>query len=267
MPIIYEPKGKAREYSPLAANLYSGCNHQCKYCYAPRICYKTNEQYFEIEPRRNLLFELEKDCKYHQNTDKQVLLTFMSDPYNKLDSELRLTREAIKLFNKYNIPFAILSKSKSLLSDIDLFKKGNCQIGMTLTFDNDQDSLFWEKEASLPLDRIETLKTLKKNNIKTWASFEPVIKPDQSINMIEKTLEYVDIYKIGKINNYQGLDKQIDWNAFLDKAVTILRAFKKPFYIKHDLRLAAEKIKLYGNECKMDEFNVQKQQTQYDLFS
>lgn len=32
---IYEPSGKAREYSPLALNLYKGCDHGCNYCYVP----------------------------------------------------------------------------------------------------------------------------------------------------------------------------------------------------------------------------------------
>jgi DNA repair photolyase len=29
-PIIYEPRGKAKEYADLAANLYLGCDHGCK---------------------------------------------------------------------------------------------------------------------------------------------------------------------------------------------------------------------------------------------
>jgi DNA repair photolyase len=33
MQTIYEPKGKAREYAPLALNLYESCPHGCKYCY------------------------------------------------------------------------------------------------------------------------------------------------------------------------------------------------------------------------------------------
>ena len=34
MNVIYEPKGRAREYSELACNLYRGCTHGCRYCYA-----------------------------------------------------------------------------------------------------------------------------------------------------------------------------------------------------------------------------------------
>jgi DNA repair photolyase len=33
--VIYEPKGKAGEYAPLALNLYAGCSHGCTYCFAP----------------------------------------------------------------------------------------------------------------------------------------------------------------------------------------------------------------------------------------
>lgn len=30
---VYQPNGKAREYSPWACNLYNGCPHNCKYCF------------------------------------------------------------------------------------------------------------------------------------------------------------------------------------------------------------------------------------------
>ncbi len=263
MSLIYTPSGKAREYSPLACNIYTGCNHGCKYCYAPSINYKTREQYLNVIPKKNILQEIEKECKRLNNSDQQVLLTFMSDPYNNLERELRLTRATLKLLYKYNIPCAILTKSKDVLNDIDIIKMfdNNIQVGMTLTFDNNKDSLEWEKEASLPHERLNTLWQLKQNNIKTWASFEPVIKPDQSINLITKSLNFVDVYKIGKINNYDNLDKTIDWNAFLSKVVKILREAKKPFYIKYDLRQAANKIKLNENECQMDAFVIKKVKT------
>lgn len=257
MSIIYRPKGKAREYSPLAANLYLGCNHGCKYCYAPSIQFKKKQDYSKPIPRRNLLRDFELDCKKHYNSEDQVLFCFMTDPYNNLESELRLTRECLKIALKHKIPIALLTKSKTVLNDIDIIKKfgENIKVGFTLTFDNKKDSLKWEPETTGPMDRLSALKALKENGIKTWASFEPVIIPEQSIKMIELSLPYVDEYKIGKLNNYKGLDKKIDWNAFLANVVSLLRG-NKPFYIKHDLRVSANNIMLFGNEVLMDEFNL-----------
>jgi hypothetical protein len=97
---------------------------------------------------------------------------------------------------------------------------------------------------------------LHDNGIKTFASFEPVIFPDQSLNLIKQSLGYVDVYKVGKINNYNGIDKTIDWKDFLEKAVSILRESGKAFYIKHDLRQAAPSVRLYGNEVLPDEHCV-----------
>ncbi len=257
MSIIYVPKGKAREYSPYAANLYMGCNHGCLYCYAPGIRFQKREEYLNPEPRRNLLRDFENDCKKYSNTNlnKQILFSFMSDPYNKKENKLRLTRKCLEIALKYNMKIAILTKSYSALDDLDIIKKfkDRIKIGFTLTFEKLEDSLSWEPEASTPDKRIEALKILKQSNIKTWASFEPVIDPEQSINLILKTIDYVDAYKIGKLNNYKGLDKKIDWTEFLFKVTNILRTNNKPFYVKYDLRHAAPSIKLYGNEVLMDE--------------
>ena len=56
MSIIYEPTGKAREYSPLAANFYDGCDHGCKYCYAPGIRRKERIDYRDnVRPRSDIV--------------------------------------------------------------------------------------------------------------------------------------------------------------------------------------------------------------------
>ena len=45
MRVVYEPKGRAREYSELACNLYRGCVHGCRYCYAPACMRTTGEKW------------------------------------------------------------------------------------------------------------------------------------------------------------------------------------------------------------------------------
>lgn len=260
MSIIYTPKGKAREYSPAAANFYEGCDHRCVYCYAPGIRRKTREQYAETAPRRDILGQLHKDCKKNAYSKQQVLLNFMGDPYCNSDKEHQITRNALKMFLEYKIPVAVLTKGgERAARDFDIMHKfGNhFKLGATLTFYDKQKSIDWEPGAATPQERFNMLEQAHKEGIKTWASFEPVIDPAESIKCIKETINYVDEYKIGKLNNYKGMDKAIDWASYLESVVNILRENDKPFYIKHDLRRAAPFVKLYGNEVLPDEFNLE----------
>ena len=259
MSIIYEPRGKAREYSPLAANLYDGCGHGCVYCYAPAIRFMPRQDYLTVKPRRDIIKELEKDCKKLAYCQKQVMLCFMGDPYCKENDEHKITGAALRLFYDYKIPVAVLSKGgKRCLQDVNIIKRFNehIQIGASLVFKDEAKRKEYEPYAAPTQERMEVLKEFHGLGVKTWASFEPVIDPDETIEIIKDTLDYIDIYKVGKINNFKGLDKTIDWPDFLERVVSILREAKKPFYIKHDLRAAAQSIKLYGNEVLPDEFCV-----------
>jgi len=255
MSIIYEPKGKAREYSPLAANFYSGCDHKCRYCYAPTIQFKSREDYAVVSPRPNIVSLFEAGARKISNCQKQILFNFMGDPYCHANRQYKITRQCLEIALKHKLPIAILTKGgERCLADLDLFRKfgKHIKVGATLTFFDPEKSAEWENGAALPGSRIMTLKTLHENGIKTWASFEPVIEPEESLKMIKATLRYCDEYKVGKLNNFGGLDKKIDWTAFLKEAVSILRASKKRFYIKKDLREAAPSIELSELETTAD---------------
>ena len=260
MSLIYTPAGKAREYSPKALNIYLSCTHHCEYCYAPRCRWQTNEEYFtKPSPRKDIAEKLEQALLKGDKITEQVLLSFIGDVYCETTDENRATRECLKILLKHKVPVAILTKGGNrCLKDLDLFKQfgEHIQVGATLTFDNEADSLAWESGAAIPEERIEVLRELKRNGVRTFASFEPVIVPDQSIRLIERTLDCVDVYKIGKINNFGGIDKKIDWTSFLKQVVCVLREAGKPFYIKYDLRNSAPSVRLYGNEIMPDEHNV-----------
>lgn len=255
---IYEPAGRAREYSPLALNFYKGCTHNCIYCYVPNMLGRFNRDYKHNECTLSVNYEeLEKTAKKFQGCNKQILLSFTGDPYCGIEKDA--TRKVLNILNKYGHKVAILTKGgKRCLEDIDLFKQfgDRIKVGATLTFDNIKDSQEWESGAALPDDRIYALEKLKAEGIKTWVSFEPVIDPSQSLNLLERVGDIVDHVKIGKLNNYKGIDKNIDWAKFIFEAVRICRKHNMKFYIKKDLQIHNQGVYLSGNETNEDFLNL-----------
>lgn len=275
MSIIYKPCGMAREYSPYALNIYIGCSHICKYCYAPHTLQKKNMDYFgRPEPRKNILNLLEKDLQKNKYTE-QVLLSFVGDCYCDTADNGETVREVLKMLNFYKVPVAVLSKGgEKMLRDLDLFKEfgDRITVGTTLTFLDEKKSKEWEPFASTPSERLKTLKILHDNGIKTFASFEPTIEPDESLKLIKKTLELdcVDHYKIGKINNYGSADKWQDWGKYLQDCVDLLRPTGKQVYYKFCLRKLAPNIELTDAEKNPDEYivkiNTPKQTSIFDWY-
>jgi DNA repair photolyase len=236
MSYIYIPKGKALEYGELALNLYNGCSHKCRYCYAPSACQKKLEEFHNPRPRvidyRLLQREIDKLSGH------SVFMCFTCDPYLHLETELNITRNMIQRLHDAGIKAVILTKAGSRSAkDFDLLslRPELSQYGATLTFLNDKDSLEWEPGAALPADRIATLKKAHDLGISTWASLEPVIDPVQSLEIIRQTHEFIDLFKVGRWNHDKRADL-IDWKGFGTKAVDLLETFKKPYYIKADLK-------------------------------
>ncbi|MBA7477124.1 hypothetical protein ES707_12522 [subsurface metagenome] len=257
--VIYKPKGRAREYSPLALNVYTGCDHGCKYCYVPGLLHKTRESLREdVRPRPDLVQQVGREAGRLAGED-QVLLCFTGDPYCRADLEYQATRNVLEILLSNRIPVTILSKGGSrCLRDLDLFTKfgESIKVGATLTFLSEADSRRWEPDAAPVGDRLEALETLHENGVRTWVSFEPVIDPDQTLELLKCTMGYVDEFKLGKINNYAGLDADIHWPAFLEQAVRILREAGRPFYVKHDLRKRCPEIRLSEQEQDQDRLLV-----------
>ncbi len=261
MSVIYRPTGMAREYSPYALNLYLGCSHRCKYCYAPSTLQRKPDNYFgRPEPRKNILKLIEKDLKENVYTE-QILLSFVGDAYSDTADDGQTIREALKLLNEYNAPVAVLSKGgKKMLRDLDVFKEfgERITVGTTLTFIDEAKSLEWEPYASLPNDRLETLLALHDAGIKTFASFEPTIEPDESLKLIERTLadNSVDHYKIGKLNHSKHYVTDKEWARYLKDCVALLRPTGIQVYYKFCLRRLAPDVELTPEEKNPDEYVV-----------
>jgi len=239
MKAIYEPRGQAREYAPLAINLYQGCAHGCKYCYAPACMKKSREQWTsEQTVRKNILDLLQKDLIEMVKTkdNRQVLMCFITDPYQR-DYEFNyITKKAIELFRAYDKRFIILTKGgMKAARDFYLYKKGD-EFASTLTFISPEKSIEIEPGAALPEDRIKAIKYAKRFGIRTWVSLEPVIEPEETFKIIDETHKYVDLFKIGKVNYFNGADKSIDWKEFTLNAVEKFKSLNKEYLIKDSLK-------------------------------
>ena len=229
---IYVPKGRAREYSPLAMDIWNGCDHGCTYCFN-----NVGNKKFSDEPKvlPNLIERLQAQLASEEIRD-QVLLTFSGDPYCHAEMKEEITKHVLETFNTWNVPVAILTKGgHRCLRDIRLFKKfNNIKVGATIVLTDKDDCKKWEPNATTFQDRVDTLWTLHNAGIQTWLSLEPVIDPEQACEVICQTHEFVDAYKIGKLNHYPEADL-VDWEKFVRKVTALLRYLKKSFYIKNDL--------------------------------
>jgi len=240
MSIIYEPKGRAKEYSLLAANLYTGCSHGCLYCYAPGVLRMDKEKFHtEVAARKDVVKQIEKEAAALACTDRRVLLCFTCDPYQPLDDELQLTRQVLQILKKHRVPFQILTKGGMRAArDFDLYEKWDAfattMTFMQPTFMQPCYSEIWEPRAALPDERVSAIKIAKEAGIQTWVSLEPVIDIWESLKIISQTHDFVDHYKIGKLN-YIEPPVPVDWRRFGKEAITLCEFYGKSYYIKQDL--------------------------------
>jgi len=246
---------QAGEYSKYSVNCYTGCGHLCDYCYVPATIRMAREEFNrEAIPRftttkvkRDVLEVLEQDLiKMKANgygIETNILMSFTTDPYHHGDVKHGITRGAIELIKQYGLSFTTLTKGgKRALRDIDLFRKNGVDMfASTLTTLDPTESLKIEGGAALPQDRIETLKQFKEKGIYTWVSLEPVFNPAQTIEIVKQTHEFVDLFKVGKIN-YHRIANTIDWQKFTDDIVKTLDSVGANRYIKNDLKPFLNKL-------------------------
>lgn len=236
MSVIYEPRGRAKEYSPLALNIYKGCSHGCKYCYAPSATFTDKESFHKSQSvRKDILKKLEKDLQ-QRTLFREIdicLLCFTSDPYQGDEDFNIVTRKAIELFRQYNYPFQVLTKAGTkAIRDFDLYSKQD-RFASTLTFATDALTEKIEPNTAMPSDRIKALRHAKSLGIGTWVSFEPTIIPAHTFWLLDQTHEFVDEYRVGKVSGYKV---DVDWDKFAHDIVEKLEFYGKKYYIKDDLK-------------------------------
>lgn len=234
---IYAPRGQAGEYSMLATNPYRGCGHACAYCYVPDVLRMKRAEFDAGAVNRpDFLKHLTKDAKKYQalGIDKQVMLSFTTDPFQF--NNQTLTRPTIEILKEHGLAFCTLTKGGARAKPyLDLFRPELDAFASSLTSIDEKFSLKWERGASVPSDRMETLQFFHGKGIFNWVSLEPVLDTEATLQILRETHSYVDFFKIGRVNHI-GLTKEIDWEAFAHKVVDLCAQLSIKHYIKKDLQ-------------------------------
>lgn len=159
-------------------NLYRGCSHGCIYCDSRSKIYGMDHDFEDIEVKSNALELLERRLRSKR---KKCMLGMgsMTDPYIPLEESLGFTRGALELALKYGFGITLITKSASVLRDLDLLKaiegKSKCIVQMTLTTFGEELCKILEPHVSTSKERIEVLKILNKEGIATIVWLCPIL--------------------------------------------------------------------------------------------
>jgi len=226
----------AREYSSLALNVYSGCTHGCRYCYAPSCLQRTRETFHsQGTPRKDIVRQVQREAPAYAGGTDRILLSFTCDPYQPSEREHGVTRQVLRVLTDAGAPWQVLTKGGMLACrDFDLFCAAGGVFATSLVFTDDADRQQWEPHAAPVQDRIDAIRRAHEAGIPTWVSIEPVIDPAQALDIIRDLSGSVDAWKVGKLNHHAHA-QTVDWQAFADELLPTLQASGRPYLVKDSL--------------------------------
>ena len=159
-------------------NLYRGCQHGCIYCDSRSECYGMEHDFEDVAVKGNALTLLE-DALRRKRKPCMIGTGAMSDPYMPLEEELRCTRKALELLQRYGFGATLITKSNLVLRDLDLLREINrqtkCVIQMTLTTCDEELCRKLEPGVCTTRKRFEVLKVLRDAGIPTVVWICPIL--------------------------------------------------------------------------------------------
>jgi DNA repair photolyase len=165
-------------------NPYRGCEHGCIYCYArPTHSYLNLSPGLDFETRlvakRNLAEVLRRELSRPGYRPESTAVGTVTDAYQPIERELRLTRAAVELFHETRHPFGIVTKSSGVERDLDLLaplaERGLVSVYITITTLDAELSRRLEPRAAAPQRRLRTIRTLAEAGVPVGVSVSPQI--------------------------------------------------------------------------------------------
>lgn len=247
-------------------NLYKGCSHGCIYCDSRSNCYQI-KNFNIVRGKLNALSILDRELS---RKEKGVIgMGSMSDPYNPQEKKCEMTRDALKLIQKYNYGVSIDTKSDLVLRDIDCLKeirkKNNIIVKFTITTASDELSKKIEPHVCPSSKRFAAVKKLSDNGIFVGIMINPVLPfITDSAENIRSLVRLAHENGAKFIHTYMSMtlrDNQRDYYySKIDKEIKkrYIETYKEsylcyPLNAKMLYRIFMEECEKYGILYKMDD--------------
>jgi DNA repair photolyase len=158
-------------------NIYRGCSHGCIYCDSRSDCYR-NSNFDCVKVKKDALRVIQSDLGRIRRAGV-VATGAMSDPYNPLEGELKLTRSAMRLLCNHGFGVAIATKSALVSRDIDVIRdiaRRRCAIvKITVTTADDEKCKKIEPLVSTSSERFRALKDIAEAGIFCGVLMMPIM--------------------------------------------------------------------------------------------
>jgi DNA repair photolyase len=121
-----------------------------------------------------------------------IIFSGNTDCYQPLEAVYELTRRCLEICAEFRNPVAIITKGALVRRDVELLarmsRRASASVSLSIPFSDDAMSRAIEPNASLPSQRIETLRILSEAEIRTGVGVAPVI-PGLNDSQISAVLE------------------------------------------------------------------------------
>jgi DNA repair photolyase len=178
-------------------NPYRGCEHGCIYCYArPTHAYLGHSPGLDFETKLyakvNAAALLERELASPRYIPKVIALGAVTDPYQPIEREHRITRAILEVLDAASHPVGIVTKSALVVRDVDILarmaSRGLVKVAISLTTLDRRVARKMEPRAATPPRRLEAMKALSEAGVPVAVMTAPIV-PAINDSEIEKILE------------------------------------------------------------------------------
>ncbi len=178
-------------------NPYRGCEHGCSYCYArPSHAYLGHSPGLDFESelyaKTNAAEALTKELSSRRYVPKTIALGTVTDPYQPIEREHRITRGVLEVLAAARHPVGIVTKSALVVRDIDILarmaKDGLVKVALSVTTLDRHLARSMEPRAATPAKRLAAVEELSAAGIPTQVMVAPIV-PALNDHEIEGILE------------------------------------------------------------------------------